>query len=101
AVSVPLSGVTTLRLVVTDAGNGNAFDHADWADAKLTCTAGADTSAPVVTGVIATPAITGATVAWTTNEPATSQIDYGTTSVYGSSSTLDSTLGTAHSQDRK
>ena len=26
-----------LRLVVTDAGDGNNSDHADWADAKLTC----------------------------------------------------------------
>jgi hypothetical protein len=35
-VSVPLSGANVLRLVVTDAGNGNAFDHADWANARIT-----------------------------------------------------------------
>ncbi|HVT90262.1 MAG TPA: NPCBM/NEW2 domain-containing protein [Tepidisphaeraceae bacterium] len=34
-ISVPLSGASTLRLVVTDSGDGNANDHADWADAKL------------------------------------------------------------------
>ncbi len=34
---VSLTGVSALRLVVTDAGNGNAYDHADWLDARLTC----------------------------------------------------------------
>jgi chitodextrinase len=30
-----VTGKTTLRLVVTDGGDGNAYDHADWAGAKL------------------------------------------------------------------
>jgi alpha-galactosidase len=34
-----LTGATLLRLVVTDAGNGNNSDHADWADPRLTCAA--------------------------------------------------------------
>jgi alpha-galactosidase len=37
AVTVPLTGVSELRLVVRDAGDGDAFDHADWADARFTC----------------------------------------------------------------
>lgn len=37
AVSVPLSGKTSLELRVTDSGDGNWYDHADWADAKLSC----------------------------------------------------------------
>jgi alpha-galactosidase len=32
-----LSGATVLRLVVTDAGDGNNSDHADWAGAWLSC----------------------------------------------------------------
>ncbi|GAA2748744.1 hypothetical protein GCM10010440_50330 [Kitasatospora cinereorecta] len=32
-----LTGGSDLRLVVTDAGDGNSYDHADWADAKLAC----------------------------------------------------------------
>lgn len=32
---VPLIGVKRLELVVTDGGNGNYYDHADWADAKF------------------------------------------------------------------
>ena len=39
AVSVSLSGVTDLHLVVTDAGDNPYYDHADWADAKLSCSA--------------------------------------------------------------
>jgi hypothetical protein len=35
AVAVDVKGAKTLRLVVTDAGDGFEFDHADWADARL------------------------------------------------------------------
>jgi hypothetical protein len=35
SITLNVSGKSTLRLVVSDAGDGNAFDHADWADAKL------------------------------------------------------------------
>ena len=38
-----------------------------------------------------------ATITWTTNDPATSQVQYGLTSSYGSSSPLDSNLVTSHS----
>jgi hypothetical protein len=37
-VDVDVSGVRTLELIVTDAGDGNYADHADWADAKLVAT---------------------------------------------------------------
>jgi alpha-galactosidase len=33
-----LSGAKFVRLVVTDAGDGNSFDHADWASAQVSCT---------------------------------------------------------------
>ncbi|WP_433239114.1 NPCBM/NEW2 domain-containing protein [Streptosporangium sp. CA-135522] len=33
-----LTGGLGLRLVVTDGGNGVDYDHADWADPKITCT---------------------------------------------------------------
>ncbi len=38
-VNVNLSGKKQLALIVTDAGNGNILDHADWADARITCAA--------------------------------------------------------------
>lgn len=36
-VSVGVTGVNELRLVVTDSGNGNGNDHADWANARVLC----------------------------------------------------------------
>ncbi|MFA6812802.1 MAG: NPCBM/NEW2 domain-containing protein [Bacteroidaceae bacterium] len=33
--SVPLAGVEKIELAVTDGGNGNYYDHADWANAKF------------------------------------------------------------------
>ncbi|HVQ89301.1 MAG TPA: NPCBM/NEW2 domain-containing protein, partial [Actinomycetes bacterium] len=34
-----VTGVNQLELVVTPGGDGNAFDHADWGDARLDCAA--------------------------------------------------------------
>ncbi|MFC0616987.1 malectin domain-containing carbohydrate-binding protein, partial [Deinococcus budaensis] len=45
-----VSGVNELRLVVTDAGDGLNYDHADWAGAKLSCATDADTTAPAAPG---------------------------------------------------
>jgi beta-galactosidase len=36
-VDLPVTGARQLELVVADAGDGNAFDHADWADAQVLC----------------------------------------------------------------
>ena len=38
-IDVPISGQQELRLVVTDAGDGKEYDHADWIDPKLICQA--------------------------------------------------------------
>lgn len=37
-VNVSLAGRKELALIVTDGGNGTGKDHADWADARVTCT---------------------------------------------------------------
>jgi hypothetical protein len=55
-----------------------------------------DTTAPTISSVSSVPAQTTATISWTTNEPATSEIDYGVNTGYGSAS-LSATLVTAHS----
>ena len=57
-----------------------------------------DTIAPVISAIVATPATSSATITWTTNEGADSQIMFGTSTAYGSNTTLDGTLMTAHSQ---
>ena len=97
AVSVSMAGVTTLRLVVTNGGDNNNFDHGDWGDAKFSC-AGGDVTPPIMSAVGAVPTGTSAAITWTTNEIATSQVEYGTTSGYGSSVPLSTLLVTSHAQ---
>ncbi|MDE3237177.1 MAG: NPCBM/NEW2 domain-containing protein [Bacteroidota bacterium] len=53
--SVLLTGIKRLELVVTDGGNGNYYDHADWADAKFQTTG--VTSFPTVSLVPSEPYI--------------------------------------------
>jgi beta-mannanase len=57
-----------------------------------------DNTAPVISpissGALTT---TSATVTWTTGENSDSQVNYGSTSAYGASTTLDSALVTSHS----
>jgi phosphodiesterase/alkaline phosphatase D-like protein len=63
-----------------------------------TPTPAADTTQPTLSNVRA-GGLTGttATITWKSNEPADSQVEYGTTTSYGSSTTLDSRLVTSHS----
>ena len=59
-----------------------------------------DTTAPIISNVtteVLYPA--GLSIRWTTNEPTTSQVQYGTTTSYGSTSPLDSALVTEHIVD--
>lgn len=37
AISAPVAGAETVRLVVTDGGDGIDHDHADWGDARFRC----------------------------------------------------------------
>jgi hypothetical protein len=85
AIDLGLAGVSTLRLVAVPGAN-DAFDHADWADAKLTCTGG-DFTKPLISALMATPVATAATIAWTTNEVADTQVEYGLTTGYGATAT--------------
>lgn len=54
------------------------------ADKAVTANFTADSTPPVISNVAVTPASTSATVAWTTNEPATSSVAVGPTTAYGS-----------------
>ena len=59
---------------------------------------GPDTTKPVVSGLSATSInTTGATIVWNTDEPATSLVDYGKDSRYGSSTPYNSSRSTSHS----
>ena len=57
-----------------------------------------DTTPPVISNILASDITeTSATISWTTGEEATSQVEYGTTTDYGSSSALGIVLATSHS----
>ena len=60
--------------------------------------AAGDLTDPTLSGV-STSNLTahGVTVAWTSDEAADTQVDYGTSTSYGSTSTLNGTLATGHS----
>ena len=58
-----------------------------------------DSTAPVISGVYSTGVTqTGATISWATDEASDSQAAYGTTTTYGKTSALDSTLSTSHTR---
>jgi len=67
-------------------------------EVTFTTSSEADTTPPAISGVDASNiSESGATISWTTDEPATSQVEYGTTTAYGSASALDEALVTSHS----
>lgn len=69
------------------------------ASCSLPVVAQVDTSAPALSTISAS-SITrnSATISWTTNEPATTQIQYGLTTAYGSITPLVTTLTTSRTQ---
>jgi hypothetical protein len=59
---------------------------------------GQATLAPVISAVASSGiTTTTATITWTTDQASSSQVQYGTTTSYGSTSALNSTLATTHS----
>jgi phosphodiesterase/alkaline phosphatase D-like protein len=89
-----LTAGTTYHFRIKADGEGEPIEGAD----KEFTTSTADTTAPVISS-LATSAITtkGATITWTTDEAATSQVQYGLTAEYGSTSDEVTTLSTSHS----
>jgi len=58
----------------------------------------ADTTLPTISSIAATSVTQqSATIGWTTNDASTTWVEYGTTTSYGSSSTLNTALVTSHS----
>lgn len=74
-------------------GSGNESAQS----APASATTPGDTTPPVISGVTATPAATTCAIAWATNEASTSQVEYGRTTAYGSTTTLNPSLVTSHS----
>ncbi len=76
------------------AGNESAYSN----EASMT-PATADTSAPVISGVYAGDVtVESATINWTTDEASDTRVEYGATLALGSSTALDPSPVTTHSQ---
>ena len=85
------SGAKSIVAVARDSSNNYATSSA----VAFTV----DNTAPTISSISSgTPTSSGATITWTTNENADTQINYGPTSTYNASTTLASSLVTSHSQ---
>ena len=77
----------------TDAGANQGTAEGDFT------TSAQATTAPLVISEIKVANVTdlAGTISWATDQPATTQVAYGTTNAYGSTTTLDQKLATSHS----
>lgn len=95
-----LSGLTSLtlyhyRVISKDAAGNTSVSG----DQTFTTASTTDITPPVIFSIDANNIIhTGATITWSTDEAATTQVEYGQTASYGSLSPLSSTLVTGHQQ---
>jgi len=76
--------------------------HADptlWPVMEITYSLPGDTTPPVISAVVSSSITrSGATISWSTDEGSDSQIEYGLTTAYGSSTVANAAPVTAHSQ---
>ncbi|MGE0453569.1 MAG: Ig-like domain-containing protein [Vicinamibacteria bacterium] len=87
------NGSHVLAAVARDAAGNQATS------APVTLTVSNDVTPPLLAGVAASNlTATGATIAWTSSEPADGQVEYGATTAYGSTTTLATGLVTSHAQ---
>src|SRR5207237_6627538 len=78
---------------------GRALSAAEAMELYTTFGAAAATTPPVISALAVIGTTTSsATVIWTTNEPSDTQVDYGPTPAYGSSTSLQPGLVSAHVQ---
>ena len=100
---VALTGVTVTSTTISGTTGAHpagvvsvVVTNPDTQSASCTCTY-SYMAVPVISNVRTSPNPTTATVTWTTDVPADSQVQYGTTAAYGRTSALNSTLVTSHS----
>jgi hypothetical protein len=87
-----LSPETTYHYRAKATGGGSTVYGED-----VTFTTGGDATAPVMSSFSCSSiTASGATISWITDEPTTSYIEYGPTTAYGSTKTVESTATTQH-----
>jgi hypothetical protein len=97
---VEMSLLDNTAATASAVSNGVITSPAPWAAValELRSVGSAAPAAPVISAVTSNGiTVTSATITWNTDQPSSSQVTYGTTTGYGSSSANISTLTTAHS----
>jgi hypothetical protein len=92
------------------ASGGTTYEFSNWSDGgaqthnivastsrSYVATYRVRVGGPVISQVISRPGPGRVTITWTTDVPSDSQVQYGLTTAYGSSTSLDRTLVTSHS----
>ena len=88
------NGTHRLRASARDAAGNVAVTP----DVTVTVQNVSDTTPPAVSGLAAATTSNGATISWSTNEPADAQVESGPTAAYGSQSALNGSLTLSHTQ---
>jgi hypothetical protein len=88
------SGTTYYFVAQSNGANGATGYSATY---SFTTTGSPSAPAPKISNIQTSVTSNTATITWTTDEAASSQVNYGVTSTYSSSSTLNTTLSTTHS----
>jgi chitodextrinase len=84
------NGSHTLTAVARDGGG-----HTGTSDPVVVTTAN-DFTPPVLSAVTATTGTSSAAISWLTDKPSNTQVQYGTTTAYGSQTTLSNSMVTSH-----
>jgi len=85
--------------VAGNAANGDANSTGDriYTASAIVSPGVVDSTPPVISALTASSITTStASISWTTDEPADTQVEFGLTASYGQSTTLDTSLGNAH-----
>ncbi len=93
-----LSAAGEIRLRMYTERTSNVCAYADYINFAVEINAAADTTPPQISAIQSSAiTTTAATITWTTNENSDTQVEYGLTTNYGSSSALNTSLVTSHS----
>ncbi len=96
--SVTVEGLKPNLTYKITASSSDAAENQQTEEQNLTTLAQVTTSTPAISGVTQSN-ITGssASITWQTDQPATGQVEYGTSAAYGSTSSVDQNLSASHS----
>ncbi len=94
--SAPVQAGDTIEFVHNKYGDNNFNDSAYFNPAIVFTPTTPDGNPPIITNLVPTPRVTSAAITWTTNELATSELEYGLSPSYGQTGWNDLRLSTAH-----